>query len=131
MNLFRDPRWGRGQEVPGEDPVLTSEYVKHFSQGLQHGDVNNVDVDPEHLQIISTCKHFAGYDIETGRSGNNVNISARMLAEYYMPVFQTCVQVAKVKSMMVFLTVPRPLSLAFSLCRTAPVCACTHDWHCR
>ena len=32
MNLFRDPRWGRGQEVPGEDPVLTSEYVKHFAQ---------------------------------------------------------------------------------------------------
>lgn len=65
-----------------------------------HGDTNNVDVDTEHLQIISTCKHFAGYDIETGRSGNNVNISARMLTEYYLPVFKTCVQVAKVKSIM-------------------------------
>jgi beta-D-xylosidase 4 len=62
MNLFRDPRWGRGQEVPGEDPVLTSEYVKHFSQGLMHGDTDHVDVDPDHLQIISTCKHFAGCD---------------------------------------------------------------------
>jgi beta-D-xylosidase 4 len=90
----------RPQEVPGEDPVLTSEYVKHFSQGLMHGDTDHVDVDTEHLQIISTCKHFAGYDIETGRSGNNVNISARMLTEYYLPVFKTCVQVAKVKSIM-------------------------------
>ena len=80
--------------------MLTSEYVKHFSQGLMHGDTNHVDVDTEHLQIISTCKHFAGYDIETGRSGNNVNISARMLTEYYLPVFKTCVQVAKVKSIM-------------------------------
>ena len=65
MNLFRDPRWGRGQEVPGEDPVLTSEYVKHFSQGLMYGDTNHVDVDPDHIQILSTCKHFLGYDIET------------------------------------------------------------------
>lgn len=41
----------------------------------------------EHLQIISTCKHFFGYDIETGRSGNDVNISARMLVEYFLPAF--------------------------------------------
>ena len=100
MNLFRDPRWGRGQEVPGEDPVLTSEYVKHFSQGLMYGDTNHVDVDPDHIQILSTCKHFLGYDIETGRAGNDVNISSRMLTEYYLPVFKTCIQVAKVKSMM-------------------------------
>jgi beta-D-xylosidase 4 len=57
MNLFRDPRWGRGQEVPGEDPVLTSEYVRHFSAGLQYG---NVGEESEWLQIISTCKHFFG-----------------------------------------------------------------------
>lgn len=100
MNLFRDPRWGRGQEVPGEDPVLTSEYVKHFSQGLMYGDTQHGDVDPNHLQILSTCKHFAGYDIETGRSSNDVSISPRMLTEYYLPVFKTCIQVAKVKSMM-------------------------------
>ena len=42
----------------------------------------------------------AGYDIETGRSGNDVKISPRMLTEYYLPVFKTCVQVAKVKSIM-------------------------------
>lgn len=89
-----------------QDPVLTSEYVKHFSQGLQHGDTNHDDVDPEHLQIISTCKHFFGYDIETGRSGNDVQISPRMLTEYYLPVFKTCIQEAKVKSMMCAVSVP-------------------------
>eukprot|EP00656_Telonema_subtile_P009230 TRINITY_DN14333_c0_g2_i1.p1 TRINITY_DN14333_c0_g2~~TRINITY_DN14333_c0_g2_i1.p1 ORF type:complete len:947 (-),score=234.31 TRINITY_DN14333_c0_g2_i1:226-3066(-) len=97
MNLFRDPRWGRGQEVPGEDPVLTSEYVRHFSEGLQHGDGQE---STSELQIISTCKHFFGYDIETGRDGNDVNISTRMLVEYYLPVFKTCVQIAKAKSIM-------------------------------
>ena len=56
----------RGQEVPGEDPVLTSEYVKHFSAGLMHGEGGSGDIDPDHLQILSTCKHFLGYDIETG-----------------------------------------------------------------
>ena len=41
-----------------------------------HGDTNHVDADPEHLQIISTCKHFAGYDIETGRSGAETTFCA-------------------------------------------------------
>ena len=44
INLFRDPRWGRGQEVPGEDPYLTAEYVAHYSRGLQEGD------DPRYLK---------------------------------------------------------------------------------
>lgn len=51
---------GRGQEVPGEDPVLTSWYVKGFSTGLQHGDSEGAT---EWLQIISTCKHFFGCTI--------------------------------------------------------------------
>ena len=45
INLFRDPRWGRGQEVPGEDPTLTAEYVYHYSRGLQEGD------DPRYLKV--------------------------------------------------------------------------------
>ena len=49
INLFRDPRWGRGQEVPGEDPYLTAEYVAHYSRGLQEGD------DPRYLKV--TTRH--------------------------------------------------------------------------
>ena len=55
INLFRDPRWGRGQEVPGEDPHLTSEYVVAFVRALQEGDTVK---DPDYLQVIATCKHF-------------------------------------------------------------------------
>ena len=49
---------------------------------------------------MSTCKHFFGYDIEFHRMRNDVNISARMLTEYYLPAFKACVQGAKVKSIM-------------------------------
>ena len=94
---------GRGQEVPGEDPTLTSEYVKHYSNGLQHGDTPGDDEEP-YLQILSTCKHFFGYDIEYHRMKNDLNISTRFLVEYYLPAFKACIQDAKVKSVrMLFL----------------------------
>eukprot|EP00117_Sycon_ciliatum_P005145 scpid90606/ scgid9214/ Probable exo-1,4-beta-xylosidase bxlB; 1,4-beta-D-xylan xylohydrolase bxlB; Beta-xylosidase bxlB; Xylobiase bxlB len=81
INLFRDPRWGRGQEVPGEDPFLTAEYVAHYSRGLQEG------VDPKYLKIVSTCKHFSAYDLENwegvSRFQFNAIVSDRDLVEYY------------------------------------------------
>eukprot|EP01084_Bolivina_argentea_P243625 408377_1 len=58
INLFRDPRWGRGQEVPGEDPFLTSQYVMQYSYNMQYGE------DTKYLKVISTAKHFADYDQE-------------------------------------------------------------------
>jgi hypothetical protein len=56
INIFRDPRWGRGQETPGEDPFLTSEYVYALIDGLQRGD------DDRYLKIAADCKHYAAYD---------------------------------------------------------------------
>ncbi|KAG0695043.1 glycoside hydrolase family 3 protein [Suillus ampliporus] len=59
INPFKDPRWGRGQETPGEDPYHIAQYVYNLVVGLQGG------LDPEpYYQVISTCKHFAGYDLE-------------------------------------------------------------------
>ena len=52
VNLFRDPRWGRGQEVPGECPLLTSVFIQRWASGLQSGD------DPRYLQAIASPKHF-------------------------------------------------------------------------
>ena len=49
------------QKHPCRDPTLTSEYIKHFSSGIQHGDGRH---NASELQIMSTCKHFFGYDIE-------------------------------------------------------------------
>lgn len=58
INEFRDPRWGRGQEVPGEDPYLTSEYVAQYSRALQGADSGR------YTKVVSTCKHFSAYDLE-------------------------------------------------------------------
>ncbi len=58
INLGRDPRWGRGQEVPGEDPFLTSQYVMEYSYHFQHGE------DDRYLKLVSTGKHYADYDQE-------------------------------------------------------------------
>jgi beta-glucosidase len=52
INIFRDPRWGRGQETYGEDPFLTAEIGKSFVRGLQGN-------DPKYYKVISTAKHFA------------------------------------------------------------------------
>ncbi|GAB7344337.1 hypothetical protein MBLNU457_2201t2 [Dothideomycetes sp. NU457] len=93
MNEFRDPRWGRGQETPGEDAFHVSSYVRNFVPGLQGDSLND-------KQIIATCKHYAVYDLETGRYGNDYNPSAQDLSEYYLAAFKACVRDAKVGSIM-------------------------------
>ncbi|GAP87409.2 putative glycoside hydrolase family 3 protein [Rosellinia necatrix] len=94
INPFRDPRWGRGQETPGEDPLHLSNYVYNLITGLQGG------VDPEEMLIIATCKHFAVYDVETGRHENNLNPTPQDLTDYYMPPFKACARDAKVGAVM-------------------------------
>ena len=59
INPFKDPRWGRGQETPGEDPVHLANYVHSLILGLQGG------YNPKYKRIVATCKHFAAYDMET------------------------------------------------------------------
>ena len=56
---FKDPRWGRGQETPGEDPFHLQNYVYNLIVGLQGG------VDPKpYFKIVADCKHFAAYDLD-------------------------------------------------------------------
>lgn len=90
INPFRDPRWGRGQETPGEDSYHLSSYVKALISGLQ-GDSK----DP-YKRVVATCKHFAGYDMEdwNGNSRNqfDAQISQQDLVEYYLRPFQACVE---------------------------------------
>lgn len=99
INPFRDPRWGRGQETPGEDPFHISQYVYQLIDGLQGG------IDPKpYLKVVADCKHFAGYDIDdwegNRREAFDAVISEQDLAEYYLPSFQSCVRDAKVASVM-------------------------------
>ncbi|KAK3074396.1 hypothetical protein LTR53_003190 [Teratosphaeriaceae sp. CCFEE 6253] len=93
MNAFRDPRWGRGQETPGEDIFHVQNYIRNYVPGLQ-------GPDADQKQIIATCKHYAVYDLETGRYGNNYNPTQQDLAEYYLAAFKTCVRDANVGSIM-------------------------------
>jgi beta-D-xylosidase 4 len=98
INPFKDPRWGRGQETPGEDPYHISRYVYQLIDGLQGG------IDPRYWKTIADCKHFAAYDLEDWkdhpRYGFNAVVTRQDLAEYYLPPFQACVRDAKVASVM-------------------------------
>jgi len=93
-NMERDPRWGRNQEAPGEDPHLTSQYISHYVRGLQEGE------DPDHVQIVATCKHFIANSLEHSTINGTVvtrhNFDAQVpmpdLVDYYMPAFKACVQ---------------------------------------
>lgn len=93
MNNIRDPRWGRGQETPGEDVLHVQNYIRNFVPAMQGDDLDN-------KQIIATCKHYAVYDLETGRYGNNYNPTQQDIADYYMAPFKTCIQEAHVGSVM-------------------------------
>ncbi|KAI1382400.1 glycoside hydrolase family 3 protein [Hypoxylon crocopeplum] len=97
INPYRDPRWGRGQETPGEDPYHLSSYVTALIKGLQGGE------DPDILKVVATCKHFAAYDIEDWLGNERYEFDAQVipqeLAEYYMPPFEACAR-ANVGSVM-------------------------------
>ena len=94
INIFRDPRWGRGQETYGEDPLLTAGMGVAFITGLQ-GD------DPLHPLVIATAKHFAVHSgPESLRHGFDVRVSPRDLEETYLPAFRAAVIDGHVKSVM-------------------------------
>jgi len=94
INIFRDPRWGRGQETYGEDPFLTSQIGKAFVKGLQ-GD------DPNYFKVIATAKHFAVHSgPESQRHKFDAWPSQRDLYETYFPAFEVLVKGAKVYSVM-------------------------------
>jgi beta-glucosidase len=94
INIFRDPRWGRGQETYGEDPYLTARMGVTFVRGLQ-GD------DPTYRKLDATAKHFAVHSgPESERHRFNVHPSERDLYETYLPAFQALVQDGHVDAVM-------------------------------
>jgi beta-D-xylosidase 4 len=95
INGFLDPRWGRGLETPGEDMFRIQNYVKHLVPGLQ-----GVDDKDSVKQVIATCKHYAVYDVESNRYGENYDVTQRDLGDYYLPAFKTCVRDAFATSIM-------------------------------
>ncbi|KAK2762591.1 hypothetical protein FQN54_000764 [Arachnomyces sp. PD_36] len=99
INPFKDPRWGRGQETPGEDPFHLQQYVLQLLNGLQ-----GVDEDSPYKKIVATCKHWAAYDLEgegeTSRHRFDAIVSDQDMSDYYSPPFKTCARDANVGSVM-------------------------------
>jgi len=94
INIFRDPRWGRGQETYGECPYLTSRIGVAFCKGLQGS-------DPKYLKLVATPKHYAVHSgPERDRHSFDAGVSRKDLRETYLPAFKACVQEAKVLSVM-------------------------------
>ena len=94
INIFRDPRWGRGMETYGEDPFLTASMGVEFVKGLQ-GD------DPKYLELISTPKHYAVHSgPEPLRHGFNVDVSGHDLEDTYLPAFRATIVDAHADSIM-------------------------------
>ena len=121
INIFRDPRWGRGQETYGEDPFLTGRMAVAFIRGMQ-GD------DPHYFKVIATAKHFAVHSgPETSRHRFDVHPSERDLLETYLPAFKMSIEEGKADSVM----------CAYNAINGAPACASTEliqkylrgEWH--
>lgn len=94
INIFRDPRWGRGQETYGEDPYLTTALGHSFVKGLQ-GD------DPKYLKAAACAKHFAVHSgPEPDRHVFDANVSKFDLWDTYLPAFKTLVVDSKVEGVM-------------------------------
>jgi beta-glucosidase len=107
INIFRDPRWGRGHETYGEDPFLTGRMGYEFVRGMQ-GD------DPKYLKTVATAKHYAVHSgPEPLRHSFNAKVSEIDLRETYLPAFRTLVMDAGVYSVMG----------AYNMFRDYPCCA--------
>ena len=109
INIFRDPRWGRGQETYGEDPFLTGRMGVAFVTGMQGN-------DPKYFRVVSTPKHYAVHSgPEPLRHGFNVDASPHDLEDTYLPAFRAAVTEAHAQSVM----------CAYNAIDGAPACANT------
>ncbi|XP_074295151.1 putative beta-D-xylosidase 6 [Silene latifolia] len=90
INIFRDPRWGRGQETPGEDPVVVSAFAVEFVKGFQRED------DAGGLMLSACCKHLIAYDLEKwgnfSRYTFNAVVNQQDMEDSYQPPFKNCVK---------------------------------------
>ncbi|HJX90554.1 MAG TPA: glycoside hydrolase family 3 C-terminal domain-containing protein [Pyrinomonadaceae bacterium] len=110
INIFRDPRWGRGQETYGEDPYLTARLGVEFVKGLQGN-------DPKYLKVVSTPKHYAVHSgPEPERHRFDAAAAERELRETYLPAFRATLTEARAASVM----------CAYNRTNGEPCCANTH-----
>ena len=93
INISRNPRWGRIQEVFSEDPYLTGRMAVAYVKGLQGDDIN-------HLKVAATVKHFAVNNVETGRQHLSAEVDERNLMEYWLPHWKAAIMEGHAQSVM-------------------------------
>ncbi|CAN1810664.1 Beta-D-xylosidase 4 [Linum perenne] len=100
INILRDPRWGRAQETPGEDPLLTSKYATGYVKGLQQRD----DGDEDRLKVAACCKHYTAYDVDNWKGVDryhfNAIVTKQDMDDTFQPPFKSCVIDGNVASVM-------------------------------
>ncbi|KAH3767627.1 beta-D-xylosidase 2 [Pelomyxa schiedti] len=98
INLIRDPRWGRNQESPSEDPYLQSQYAINYIRGMQEGE------DTRYAKTVATCKHYAGNSLESWNGYDRYSFDAKIsdtdLEYSYLPAFEACVREGRARSIM-------------------------------
>ncbi|KAI5435818.1 probable beta-D-xylosidase 7 [Lathyrus oleraceus] len=96
INIFRDPRWGRGQETAGEDPLVNSKYAVSYVRGLQGDSFEGGGLVGDRLQASACCKHFTAYDLDhwngVDRFVFDANVTLQDLTDTYQPPFHSCIQ---------------------------------------
>ena len=102
INIFRDPRWGRGQETYGEDPYLTEKMGLAVVRGLQGYTYDGKTIDSKYRKLLACAKHFAVHSgPEWNRHEFNIeNLPERDLWETYLPAFKALVQEGQVAEVM-------------------------------
>ncbi|CAE8628545.1 unnamed protein product [Polarella glacialis] len=109
INIFRDPRWGRGQETPGEDPVLNAAYERQWVQGIQarkgprgtplaaasckHFDAYSFEGGPTQLNMTSLLRQFVPGYSNVSRHNFDAQVSAQDLKDTFEPAFEACIKV--------------------------------------
>ncbi|PWA37659.1 glycosyl hydrolase family protein [Artemisia annua] len=115
INVFRDPRWGRGQETPGEDPMVVSAYAVEYVTGFQGGGLRNGGTGgrrrvltgnggEKELMVSACCKHFSAYDLENWgkytRYNFNAIVTEQDMQDTYEPPFKSCILQGKASCVM-------------------------------
>lgn len=72
VNILRDPRWGRGQETPGEDPVVAAVYAERYVRGLQGNE------EGDRLKVAACCKHYTAYDLDNWSGVDRFHFNAKV-----------------------------------------------------
>ncbi|XP_059298660.1 probable beta-D-xylosidase 5 [Lycium ferocissimum] len=104
VNVLRDPRWGRAQETPGEDPLVVSKYAVNYVRGLQEVDGEDYFSSQNRLKVSSCCKHYTAYDLDNWKGIDRFHFDAKVTAQdmedTFQPPFKSCVEEGHVSSVM-------------------------------